>query len=391
MTHISSFRTVILVLLLWLSGLGAAIQFAKIAVPFNEFRAFYPDASAGVGWMLSIISLVGIFLGMTASILAGRFGYQRVLLFGILLGAAMSFWQAMVPSFSSMLISRLIEGISHLIIVVVAPTLIAQFSTDRMRGMAMTFWSTFFGVAFALIAWLGLPFVAVYGLSNLFIAHGIFMLVVAFGLLMAFRLFDLRLPRSDTPLNLPTILHWHIKAFRSPTMFAPALGWLFYTMTFVSLLAILPDTLPSESRTTLIGVLPLISIASALLFVSYLLSRFSAVHVVTTGFFIAAFITSLTLTNLPTTYIWIVLFAILGLIQGGSFAAVPELNKTAQDQALSNGVMAQMGNLGNTLGTPILLLVLNGSNVTGMMLAVAAIYCAGAFGHSFMAHLRRKA
>tara|TARA_R110002124_G_scaffold12005_47_gene57206 strand:+ start:3335 stop:4516 length:1182 start_codon:yes stop_codon:yes gene_type:complete len=391
MVQLSVQRSVFLVFLLWLAGLGAAMQFAKIAVPFAEFRALYPDAGAGIGWMLSIISLIGIFLGMTAGILAARFGYQRVLIFGLILGAMMSFWQALIPSFSAMLISRLIEGISHLIVAVVAPTLIAQFTSTRLRGMAMTLWSTFFGVAFALTAWIGLPFVAQFGLDRLFIAHGIYMVVITVCLVCAFRAFNVYIPRSDTKLSMTSIMRWHIDAYRSPAISAPALGWLFYTMTFVSLLAILPDTLPENSRTTLSAILPLISIVSALILVSYLLWRYSAVRVVTIGFALAAGITALTLTNLPTPLIWIGLFAIMGLIQGASFAAVPQLNSTPQTQALSNGVMTQMGNLGNTLGTPILLFFLNGWNITGMLLAVAAIYAAGALSHIYMAYRRSNA
>jgi MFS family permease len=367
------------------------MQFAKIAVPFSEYRTLYPDAGTGIGWMLSIISLIGIFLGMTAGIFAARFGYVKILILGILIGAAMSLWQATTPTFSTMLVSRLIEGISHLVIVVVAPTLIAQLSTDRMRGMALTLWSTFFGVAFAFVAWVGLPFVAAYGLQNLMIAHGIYMLLIASGLVVAFRVFNVQMPKSEAPLNLKAIANWHWDAFRSPSISAPAWGWLFYTMTFVSLLAILPETLPTDSRATLVGLLPLISIASALIVVSYLLYTFSAVTIVTGGFLLSACITLLIFTNLPTPYIWITLFAVLGLMQGASFAAVPQLNHTAHDQALSNGFMAMMGNLGNTIGTPILLFVLNGYEIQGMLVAVACIYIFGATAHLFLASRRRAA
>ena len=143
-----SLRPIILVFLLWLAGLGAAAQFAKIAVPFADFRTLYPNVGPGFAWLLSMISVVGIFLGLTAGVLAAKFGYVKLLISGLVLGAVMSFWQALLPSFPAMLVSRLIEGFSHLSIVVVAPTLIAQISSDRFRGMAMTLWSTFFGVSF---------------------------------------------------------------------------------------------------------------------------------------------------------------------------------------------------------------------------------------------------
>lgn len=390
MPNMSTSRSIPVILLLWIAGLGAAMQFSKIAVPFDTFRTFYPDAGTGIGWVLSIISVIGILLGMTAGLLAGRFGYQRVLILGLLIGAAISFWQATFPSLITMLISRLIEGISHLIIVVVAPTLIAQYSSDRTRPIAMTLWSTFFGVAFALTAWLGLPYVGAFGLASLFNVHGTFMAFVALCLFVAFRAFAPRLPRSETPLGFGTIIRWHVDAVKSPFILTPAIGWLFYTATFVALLAIIPDTIPADQSTSLMGILPLISITSALTLMPFLLSRFSAVSLAITGFTLATIITLMSFTTLPTPYIWMALFAVFGTIQSASFATVPQLNTSAQDQVLSNGVMAQAGNLGNTFGMPILLLALNATNAGGMMIAIAAIYGMGALALVFMTYLRRQ-
>jgi nitrate/nitrite transporter NarK len=65
------------------------------------------------------------------------------------------------------------------------------------------------------------------------------------------------------------------------------------------------------------------------------------------------------------------LFAAMGLIQSASFAMVPQLNTEATSQALANGVMSQMGNLGNLIGTPImfaLLTSLGTYSIYGMLL-----------------------
>lgn len=385
-----SLRPVVLVLLLWLAGLGAAAQFAKIAVPFADFRLLYPDVGPEFAWLLSIISVVGIFLGMTAGILAAKFGYVKLLVLGLVLGAVVSFWQALLPSFPAMLVGRLIEGFSHLSIVVVAPTLIAQISSDRFRGMAMTLWSTFFGVSFAAIAWVGLPFVASHGVSNLLSTHALFMLMVASGLALAFRRFDVDLPVSNAPLNMISILRQHVKAYSSPNISAPAIGWLFYTLTFVALLAIIPATLPADNRATLVGILPLISIATSLILVSWLLSLMSATRIVIAGFILAAFVGLLTFTGLSTGIVFMGLFAVLGLIQGASFAAIVQLNTSAEDRALANGAMAQMGNLGNALGTPILLAILSVSGITGLLLTICGLYLAGGFAHFLLSQRRKR-
>lgn len=383
---VSSLRALILILLLWLSGLGAAGQFAKIAVPLGEFGALYPGAGPGLGWLLSLISAVGIFLGLTAGILAVKFGYTRLLILALLLGAVVSVWQAQLPSFASMLVSRLVEGFSHLVIVVVAPTLIAQFCTERFRGMAMALWSTFFGVSFAVVAWGGGALISAYGLGGLLLVHGIFMGVLAGLLLLAFRAFDLPIPTSDASLSVAGILRQHVQAYRSPRISAPAFGWLFYTLTFVSILAILPSILPADVN--LIGLLPLLSIASSLVLVSYFLTLTSAVNIVIGGFMLAAMTLLLTFLGLPARFAFMGLFVVLGLIQGASFAAVTQLNASTNDRALANGAMAQMGNLGNTLGTPMLLVVLGHFGMSGLLVTICGLYIAGAAAHLFL--LRRR-
>lgn len=383
-----SLSTLILVLLLWLAGLGAAAQFAKFAVPFTYVRALYPDAGAEIGWLLTLISGLGAVLGMTAGVLVARIGFAKILVFALLLGGAISIWQATLPQLSIMLVTRLIEGISHLIIVVAAPTLIAQIASDRYRGLSMTLWSTFFGVSFALVAWFGLPYVAANGLSGLLMGHGLFMLSVAVVLGIALNMTGPPNTTVTNPFSIVSVLKQHITAYSSPSVVAPAIGWLFYTLTFVSLLAVLPELLPASSRGTIAGFMPIMSIITSLVIVSVLLTKFAATSIIIAGFVLSAIVVALTFAGLPLPYICIGLFATLGLIQGASFAAVPELNTSDETRALANGAMAQMGNIGNLIGTPILLTVLTYAGPNAMLLIVAGLYLLGAVAHLCLAYAR---
>ena len=62
------------VILIWFAGLGAATQFAKIAVPFAEISLLYLEQSAVIGWLLSIISLMGAVFGATSGAITARVG-----------------------------------------------------------------------------------------------------------------------------------------------------------------------------------------------------------------------------------------------------------------------------------------------------------------------------
>jgi len=128
-----------LVLVLWVGGLCAAAQFAKISLVFPELRALYPDAGATSGFLVSILSFIGMLLGLFAGIIIARLGYRRLLLSTFLFGAALSAFKATLPSFGMMLASRLLEGASHLVIVVVSPTVIAQITAADVSPGALCF------------------------------------------------------------------------------------------------------------------------------------------------------------------------------------------------------------------------------------------------------------
>ena len=385
-----SFRTFLQVMLIWFAGLGAATQFAKIAVPFSDVGLLYPDNAAVIGWLLSIISLMGAALGAISGAITARIGPNRLLLSGLVLGGALSLLQASLPIFQLMLLSRVIEGLSHLAIVVAAPTLIAQITSGRARYNSMVLWSTFFGVAFALNAWVGLPIVDRFGLPTYFAMHGGLMLLIA----ALIALSDLKTDMGQTEgtgWGLSAFLDVHIRTYRSPFISAPAIGWFFYTLTFVSLLAILPGRLPEGQGASIAALMPLAGIVLSWLLVPLLLTVLSCVSVVNLGFMLGIATIIALFLGAPLTFGCIALFAVLGLVQGGSFAAVPELNDTTEAQALSYGAMAQMGNAGNLLGTPVLLAILLGVDEAGMFVAVAAFYSIAIIAHLLLARRRKSA
>ncbi len=380
--------TFLQVILLWLAGLGAATQFAKIAVPFAEIGLYYPAQGDALGWLLSIISLMGAILGAVSGAIAGKIGPLRLLAFGLVLGGAVSLLQAMIPPFPVMLASRIVEGLSHLAIVVAAPTLIAQLTRGRARNAAMVLWSSFFGVAFALNVWIGLPFVDWYGLPAYFALHGILMLVImALVLMCRIRVVQDQVDHGGRGFAL--FVQAHLNSYRSAYVSAPAIGWFFYTLTFVSLLAILPGRLPSGVSAQIAGLMPLAGIVLSWLAVPVLLNVMSAVSVVNIGFGLGIVALAASYFGAPLWMVCIGLFSVLGLVQGGSFAAVPQLNQTADNQALSYGALAQMGNAGNLLGTPVLLWVLGRSGEAGMFAAVIGFYAAAMLLHLWLGYRRR--
>lgn len=376
-----------LIFVIWAAGLGAAAQYGKISVVFDRMGALYPDAGQAISMAVSLVGLLGILLGVVCGAFVAGFGFRRTLVWSLWTGAAMSALQLLHLPFGMFLATRVVEGISHLGITVAAPTLIAQIASDRDRGMAMTLWGTFFGVAFAVLTWLGLPLVAQFGVLSLFGAHAVVMALLALGLGLAMRNIPAP-PRQKMPglAGLPA-LHWQI--YRSPRKMAPAAGWLFYTCSFVSILTVLPPYIDEGARSFVMGTMPLASIVTSLTLGVYLLRSYTAVQVVQLGFLLCAgcVVWLWVAPGLPMACIS--LAAAMGLVQGASFASVPQLNDTASDRAESNGAMAQAGNLGNTLGTPLMVAVLAAGGFGGMAFTLILLFLGGFAVHMFLAWYRR--
>ncbi|MGZ2257648.1 MFS transporter [Roseobacter sp. A03A-229] len=378
-----------LVLALWGAGLGAAAQYGKFSAIFDQLPVVYPEAGAALGLIVSVVGFLGIFLGVAAGVMVARIRYRRALLWALWIGAALSLFQALLPPLPWMLLSRGLEGLSHLAIVVATPTLIAQICAPKDRGLALTLWGTFFGVAFTILAWAGLPLVAWQGIPALLAAHGLYM--AGFALLLAYRLKALEIDTDAPALSLGKVLRDHVEIYRSPYISAPAIGWLFYTFCFVSILTVLPAYIAPEVRAFVMGAMPLVSIASSMTLGVFLLRFVPAINVILIGFAgsILAMIGLWLAPGAPTACL--ALAATMGLIQGASFAAVPQLNRTADTQARANGALAQTGNIGNTLGTPIMAITAGSLGYAGLPLLAGLAFVLGACAHLALARKRQQA
>ena len=80
--------------------------------------------------------------------------------------------------------------------------------------------------------------------------------------------------------------------------------------------------------------------------------------------------------------------ASMGVVQGASFASIPQLNLQPADRARAAGAIAQLGNLGTTTGTPALALILMQFGVTGMAVFLIAFSALGIALHQWQARRR---
>jgi AAHS family 3-hydroxyphenylpropionic acid transporter len=358
------------VIALWLCGVCAAMQFAKISFLFSTLQAGYAISAAQTGLLLSTVGMVGLVLGVTVGLLAPAIGYRRLLLAGLGLGAAMALLQSLAPPYGWFWLTRVLEGASQLAVVVAAPTLIVQNSAPQHRSIAMGLWSTFVGVAFALTAALGGWVVARFQPSGLLLGHAIAMALAAAATLLLVR------PDGATPPwpRLAALPRLHARIYTQWATVLPGACFFFYTLVSMSLLTFLPPQ-AGPGLPWLAALLPLVNTGGTFVagwLAQYLLSPARLVRLAfaaVAGAGLALWLCGLQGWNaVPAA---LLLMAAVGLSGGAGFALVPYLSQVPAEQAQATGAVAQLGNLGATLGPPVFAALIARWGAPGLALPVA--------------------
>lgn len=323
---------------LYLTGLIAGMQFSKISLTLAGLAEVYPGSP--VAFAVSGVAVMGILFGVMAGGITASFGPRRAILSALGASALVGGAEAFLPPFHVFMALRVLEGAGHLVLVVAVPTLMARLAADKDRPMVMGLWATFFGVGFAVAA-----LVMGENLRGAYGGHAVFAAIML-GILWAM------LPRGVVVTRRPLPrLSDHLMIYATPHLFAPGLGHGIYAMLFLALITFLPASL---GALWLAPILPLAGIAGS--FVAGILTRWIAPgRLVPITFAAMALLFALTMVaGAAAPYVVILAMGVSGIAAGAGFAAVPWLNEADDDRALSNGALAQLGNIGTFTGTPVL-------------------------------------
>lgn len=357
-----------LVALLFVAGLLAAMQFAKVSLTLDLMHVRYRGAP--VAFLVSAVAVMGVAFGVVAGSVVARTGPRAAILWAVAASGALSLAQSVLPGFWALMGLRALEGAGHLALVVALPTLMAGSAGASMRPVVMGLWGTFFGVGFALTALAIPPLARLGGAGAVFAAHGALLLAL-------WPVLWWRLPRGGGARQapMPGPIAAHRAVYRSARRIAPAAGHGIYTSIFIALVAVLPGAL---GALWLAPLLPLTNLAGTFA-AGVMARRIAPGRLVAGGFAVSATLFAAALFAGPAAP-WIALAAMgaTGIVAGAGFAAVPALNAAAEDQARANGAMAQLGNVGTFAGTPLLIAALAAGGTGGLVLLTAAICASGA-------------
>ncbi|WP_299987151.1 MFS transporter [uncultured Ruegeria sp.] len=370
--NLSCARLCSTILLIWFAGLGAAAQFSKISVSISEFRDLYPISEVLVGIALGGVNLFGVLLGLVAGGLAAKSGPKRVLVISLFASALISFWQAETSNIGFFLVSRFLEGIPHIFIVVAAPTLMAGLAPSKFKSVSLALWSTFFGVTFTLSIWLGPWLAANLGMEALFRVHGIYMMAIGALLILLPSGVVKQKHKQDNPSAgraIPILVAW-----RSPKLMTPAIPFACCTSTFVPLITVFAERSQGAAGYQSVLYMPLSAVVFALVGVP-LLSRYtSAVNVIKIGHIFMLLSGLAMFLGMSTLAVGVWIFCCLGLVQGACFIAVAQLNSSDNLRAIGNGILSQLGGLGGLVGAPVILIVASKSDVSVTVLFIVLLF-----------------
>lgn len=137
------------ILTLWLLGILAAAQFAKMSIIAPILRTQLGLSLSQLGWLISLLEVGGGLFGLISGLTLARYGVRRFLLIGLVILSAMSLVEALTAAPFILFAARAIEGIGYVLVIIAAPTAIAATPDDGVRGRALALWSTFVPVGIA--------------------------------------------------------------------------------------------------------------------------------------------------------------------------------------------------------------------------------------------------
>ncbi|MEZ3160009.1 MFS transporter [Microbacterium sp. BWT-B31] len=363
-------------------GIAAAMQFAKVSTIFVEVTEAFGAPEPIAALFISAPAIVGMLLGLTASVAAARIGFRRVILACLAIGGLLSLAESFLPPVPVFLALRLLEGVAHLGLVVSCPVLIILLSTRRHVSLAMSLWGAFFGLAFAITGWAAPAVEARWGVAGVFLGHALVFAVLLIAVVLL-------LPRvaGDGPqaqVRGDGFFRAHALAYRSPRAFLPGVVFVFHTMMYVPLVAFVPLFADPAIAGVLLVWMPLVSIVGTIVagFVGQytvtppvvLIAGYAGVAVLVLGVW-AAVAAEGALLVAP-----LALMFFSGLVQGAAFGLIPALSTDPVVTSRANGVLTQLGNLGSTIGPPVFASLIAGVGVTAfapMAWLVVALCAAG--------------
>lgn len=339
----------------------AVIFLVSLAAPLNQFKVppmiQQLSTSLGVtlgeaGWLMSVFSIVAIFMALPAGFIIRRIGIRRAGTLAMLAFIGGSLMGGLAESPGLLLLSRVLEGVGMCLTAIMAPAALSYWFTSAKLGSAMGIWGT----------WVPLGVVIMFNLAPQIGAES-WRVVWLFG--TAYSVFALilfiaafRLPKNKKEIVQETPPQSLISKIKVRDIWLLALAFAAQNVTQITLNTFMPAFLETEKGMTgaaasfITSLLMLISMASGAL------GGVWSDRIHSRKKFIAwplLFMAGLMILPFSIPAGWSAPFMLsmgilVGFIPTCVFAAAPEIMKDPKDAGIGLAVVAFGQNLGMFFG-----------------------------------------
>jgi MFS family permease len=129
--------------LLLLCGVFAATQIGKLPPAIPALREAFGASLVAMGWIASIFNLVAACVGLMAGMVADRLGRRLLLKLGLVAMGCGALLGAFAPALGLLFVSRVLEGLGFVCVVVAAPVLVREAIGVQQQRLALGIWSAY--------------------------------------------------------------------------------------------------------------------------------------------------------------------------------------------------------------------------------------------------------
>lgn len=382
--------------LLFAGAAAALIQYKVPTIMTAVMDLFSMDADLG-SWLMSIFTLMSIFVAVPSGILAQRFGAKRVMVAALILIAAGSLFGAFAQTSALILASRAVEGAALTVITTCGPVVVQRCVSPQRIGAVMGVWGIWGCVGSTVAAILTPTVFEIVGFRGVWVAYAVVAVAAALILVVA-----VRVPRAtdeDAVDARPDVSRGEGSRWRDAVTLDVALffvGFAAFNICLLAVLAYVPTILQMQgfdsTLSGLISTIPmLLSIVSSPLFgvLSDRMGRCKPLLLVASlamGPCTFLFYTTTgTLLWVAAVTMGIVAMGGVGLFLSGYMKIMPHPERAS----IAMGLMILVQGLGQFLGT-FLVQRLLGPDLTNWMGAGLALMLFGMLGSAAIALCKMK-
>lgn len=367
-----------------MAGFVGAASLGKL-VPHLDWIAVTYGVSLGLaGFALSCVMLPGALAGWTFGALSDRFGAKRIALAGLLVAAAASLAGGYPASFAVLVALRIIEGAGYSM-VVIAGTVLAVEAIPGRSVLALSVWSSFAPIGFALGQWAGAFAPAPAPLPVVGAVHAAVLIATALALSVGARPSTIRIQGGSAWKVIR-----HVPARRSAFAFGCSCALI------IAAVALTPVVLANRSGLPLAQVASLTALASLPGLVGriapgWLLERGIAPFAIfasATLVAVASIIATFTVPLWPALMLFVVFQMAAGALPGLLSAMMQQVAPPEELGAFS-GICSQFVNVGNLLGPPLALAAYAAGGIGAALALLVGLAAAGVLAIAALDVFRR--